>query len=333
MPSQARRSFTTTAALIAAAAATAPSANADGVPVSGVDARPVSTPGAEGREYLTRRARPGTVLVEREAAGGRVLRRLRLPGNLSIPVVAYDRTSGGLSADGRTLVLIKSPRSFPQPETTLAVIDPGRMEGRGTIRLEGHFSFDALSPDGRTMYLIEYLSEHDVRRYAVRAYDLRARRLIPGPIVDPREPGERMNGLPMNRATGAGGRWEYTLYDAPEHPFIHALDTEGRKAFCIDLDALAGRRNGMWGVKLEFDGPGTLRVVDDGKRLAGVDTRTLRVTTPTPPAPTAAARPRRGGGDGPGWIWVAAPTALLVAGSTVVLARRRQRSAIRTAAP
>ena len=51
-----------------------------------------------------------------------------------------------------------------------------------------------------------------------------------------------MNGLPMNRATSAGGRWEYTLYDAPEHPFIHALDTEGRKAFCIDLDALAGRR-------------------------------------------------------------------------------------------
>ena len=87
----------------------------------------------------------------------------------------------------------------------------------------------------------------------------------------------------------------------------------------------------MWGVKLEFDGSGTLGVVDEGERLASVDTRTLRVTTPKPSASTAAARPRHTGGDGPGGV--AAPTALLVAGSTLVLARRRRRSAIRTAAP
>ena len=136
------------------------------------------------------------------------------------------------------------------------------MERRGTIRLEGHFSFDALSPDGRTMYLIEYLSEHDVTRYAVRAYDLqrapadprrdrgpaRARRADERPADEPRH--ER------GRALGV-----HALRRPPSTPSSMRSTPSGGKAFCIDLDALAGRRNGMWGVKLEFDGPGTLGVV------------------------------------------------------------------------
>ena len=326
------RTWTTLAAAAGILVAAPPAASGDGLPVSGLNARPVSSPGAEGREYLTRRAKPDTVLLEREGSSGRVLRRLRLPGNLAVPAVAYDRSPSGLSADGRTLVLIEPRRGFPRADSTFAVIDATRMKRRGTVRLEGDFSFDALSPDGRTMYLIEYLSRRDVTRYAVRAYELQARRLIPGAIVDPREPDERMSGLPMNRATSAGGRWEYTLYHGREHPFIHALDTERRQAFCIDLDALAGRRNGMWGVKLEFDGPGTLGVVAGARRLAEVDTRTLRVRTP-PGASTAKARPRREGGDGPGLLVLAGPTALLITGSALALARRRRCPATRTATP
>ena len=70
------------------------------------------------------------------------------------------------------------------------------MRIRRRFALKGDFSFDALSPDARTMYLIRYLSPRDATRYEVRAYDLRRQRLLEKPIVDPREPGRRMDGWP-----------------------------------------------------------------------------------------------------------------------------------------
>ena len=72
--------------------------------------------------------------------------------------------------------------------------------------------------------------------YAVRAYDMRARRLFQEPVVDPSEPDEDMSGVPLSRVSDAEGRWAYTLYSGHEHPFVHALDTERRTAVCIDLD-------------------------------------------------------------------------------------------------
>jgi len=71
----------------------------------------------------------------------------------------------------------------------------------------------ALSPDGATLYLIQYTSRRDPTRYEVRAYDLPRDRLRPGAIVDPREPDERMRGFPITRSTSRDGRWAYTLYD------------------------------------------------------------------------------------------------------------------------
>ena len=45
-----------------------------------------------------------------------------------------------------------------------------------------------------------------------------------------------MGGQPATRATTPDGRWAYTLYARRNgKPFVHALDTARRKAFCIDL--------------------------------------------------------------------------------------------------
>ena len=52
--------------------------------------------------------------------------------------------------------------------TTFAVVDTRRLAVRRHLALRGDFSFDAISPDGRTMYLIEY-SARDLNNYAVRA--------------------------------------------------------------------------------------------------------------------------------------------------------------------
>ena len=230
-----------------------PAAGADGLPILGVDANPVQAVGQD-VAYVTRRAGAGTRLAAIDPYTERPRRRVILPGRLSVPAVAYDATPSGLTADGSTLVLIQPRRRFPRANTRFALVDTATLRIRRRLVLRGDFSFDALSPDGRLLYLIHYLSPRNPSRYEVRAYDLRRSRLLERVIVDPREPDERMSGLPVTRATGDGGRWEYTLYQGREYAFIHALDTEKAEAFCIDLDGLAAPRDGLWGVKLDLDG-------------------------------------------------------------------------------
>ena len=135
-----------------------------------------------------------------------------------------------------------NPRTgFPRRSTTLAVLNTRRLTAQEVITLKGDFSFDAISPDGKLLYLVQYLSQRDPTRYLVRLYDLDAGRLLREPIIDPREVGDVMRGMPITRASSPDGRWAYTLYDgAGEHPFIHALDTIARTARCIDLHGLVG---------------------------------------------------------------------------------------------
>jgi hypothetical protein len=309
-----------------------PVAAADGLPVVGIDARPVSA--LEGNvAYVTRRAGRDTALEVLDADSERRLRRVLLPGRLSVPAIAYDATPSGLTPDGGKLVLIAPRRSFPRAYTSFAIVDTQRLRIRRTVRLKGDFSFDAISPDGRTMYVIHYPSPNDILRYEVRAYDLRSKRLLPDPIVDPREPDERMSGLPVTRATSADGRWEYTLYNGSEYPFIHALDTERRRAFCIDLEGLAGGgRGGLWGSKLELGGGGgSLSVVAGNRALASVDTKTFRVSVPRPPGedPTSTARrphARPAEDAGVPWLLVLLPMLVLGGAGAALATRGRIRS-------
>jgi hypothetical protein len=297
------------AALVFLAVLPAP-ALADGLPAAGIDASPVHLAGGE-LQYTTERAGRDTLLIESARYGG-PLREGRLRGAYSIPAVAYDGSASGLSADGRTLVLISPRRRYPRKWTTFAVVETERLHLRRRIRLRGDFSFDAISPDGQTIYLIRY-SPRNVTDYEVRAYDMRAARLLPEPVVDPSEAGEPMTGVPVTRVASPDGRWAYTLYDSRKHPFVHALDTERRTAVCIDLDDL----HEAWGATLELHGD-RLDVVDDSTRVvASIDTRTHRVT-----------RPAREGDAGTSWLPIAAPTLalLLLAG-----ALRRRRTGARTA--
>ncbi len=302
-----------------------PGAAADGLPVVGIDARPVS-PRHGDLAYLTRRAGRATSLEVIDSESERRLRRVLLPGRLTVPAIAYDATPSGITPDGRTLVLIKPRRAFPRTETSFAIVDTRRLRIRRTLRLRGDFSFDAISPDGRLMYLIRYPSSRNFRRYEVRAYDLHANRLLPHPIVDPREPDEQMSGLPLTRATSADGRWEYTLYDGDEYPFVHALDTDRREAFCIDLEGLGRPRAGLGGATLELGGAGggTLAVVLGNRPVASIDTRTLRVSSPVRQRARAAVPPRAAEEAGVPWLLVVVPT-LLVAAAAAVAARARTR--------
>src|ERR1700749_3036460 len=88
-----------------AAIAAAP-ALADGLPVLGVDVGPEGV-ATDAVRYVTVPSGHGTVLAATATHGGAVLRWRILPGSLTIPAVAYDGSASGLSADGRTLVLIE----------------------------------------------------------------------------------------------------------------------------------------------------------------------------------------------------------------------------------
>jgi hypothetical protein len=306
-----RRTLVLVLSALACTGAVAGGARTDGLPVLGIDV------GAQGvavgpARYVTLPVGPRTLLARIATRDGQVRAHRLLPGTFTIPAVAYDATSGGLSANGRRLVLIEPRTSFPRAETALAVVDATRLRVDRIVRLRGDFSFDAVSPDGHRAYLVHYTSPRDPTRYDVRALDLGTGRLDPRRVIDPRESGEKMRGNPITRVTSRDGRWAYTLYDgAGATPFVHALDTEGRRARCIDLDRLAGRPD-LWRLRLALSADGTeLRV----GRAAAIDLRTFRV------APiAAAARPDE---PSPRWPWVAVAALALAVLTAAVVARRR----------
>ena len=217
-------------------------ATADGLPVLGVDVGATGVASAaRDTRYVTLPAGSRTIVARVDPSGGRVLASRSVNGTFTIPAVAYDGSAGGLSADGRTLVLIEPRTSFPRARTTFRVLAAPQLRPRRVVKLRGDFSFDAISPHGTFMYLIQYTVPTDPSRYLVRAYDLHTYRLLSSPVVDPRELTDKMRGSPLTRASSPDGRWAYTLYDgAGGTPFIHALDTTRRTARCIDLDTLTG---------------------------------------------------------------------------------------------
>jgi hypothetical protein len=280
------RTFVLVAAVIVALAVTATAA-ADGLPVLGIDvgSQGVTVPGGPDRYVTINDGK--TTLVERIARdGGRVEGMMRLKGTFTIPAVAYDSSASGLSADWGTLVLIQPRQSFPRATTTFALLDVPSLFLRRTFTLRGDFSFDAVSPQGRRMFLINYTSPADPTRYTVRAYDLNANRLLAKPIVDPAEPSDKMRGGPITRMVSVDGRWAYTLYDgAGGTPFVHALDTATGRAHCIDLPMLFGQQNLA---SLRFRrGPGTrIGIEASGTTVAVVDTTTFAASAPAAHAPS-----------------------------------------------
>jgi hypothetical protein len=296
--------------------ALAPLAHADGLPVGNLDTTltGISAPGVS---FFAIPAGRGTVVSSVYRDGGQLQAYGRLPGHFTVPAVAQDGTTTGLSADARTLVLVRPRLSYPQRSTKLAVLDASSLKVRRYVDLRGDFSIDAISPDGRRLYLIQYTSPRNPLAYAVRSLDLRRGRLDRGEIVDPHERDEEMNGLPMSRATSADGRWAYTLYDGMgKAPFVHALDTGARRARCIDLPSLpAGVSIGALALAVRG---GQLRIQGPSGTVAFVDRRTFAVSRRAPVA--AATRAPATTGDGLPWGWIAAGAA---AAGLALLARRR----------
>jgi hypothetical protein len=288
----------------------------------------VVDPEPGGDRYTAIKAGDGTIVARISTDDGRIVRSTFVGESLAVPAVAYDGTPGGLAADADRFVLTEPGVRFPQRQSDFTVLDTERLHVLDQVTLPGTFTFDAISPDGRWLYLIEYMSRTDLTEYQVRRYNLQRGRLDPEPVVDPEAAPVTMGGLPQTRAMSPDGRWAYTLYDSQTRdrpPFIHALDTKTGSAACIDLEGGLVDPKRLWRMTLEPSPDGsTLTVMDPRQGPAAlVDTETFEVSEP--PARDASAGSGADSSGGTPWLPIALG-ALGAGGLLAVAVRRRRRS-------
>jgi hypothetical protein len=271
------------AALLAAAPGTAGKGGPTPDPLFGWDG--ITTASGAIRYVAMADWKGSTMIASIRVKDGRVTGWGTFKGSLGIPLATWDGTKDGLSATGKRLVIASYSTQAYAPNTTFVVVDTKTMKSVRRIELPGHWAFDALSPNGRTIYALQYGAPGS-GHYSVRAIDAVTGAIVPGAIVDRREPDEEMLGSPMTRTWSADRAWAYTLYAKPNGTaFVHGLDTANRKALCLDLP-WTGLGDSISRVRLQVskDG-GTLLLRQPGiGRLATIDLHSYHVTsfdTPT----------------------------------------------------
>jgi hypothetical protein len=232
---------------------------------------------ARGNErYVSIPAGASTSIQVINREGGRVVRFMKIEGTWGIPLVDFHGTTEGLFPDGRTLLLAQSVYTGQglRQNTSFKLVDIKRMKVLRTIRLRGAMAFDAVSPDTRYLYLVEYVSE-DSGLYRVRAYDLNRNKLLAKIVADRRSWETGMQGSPVSRLWKDG--WAYTLYGGNARPFIHALDTRHVEAVCINMPWKTVPQR-LFDYRLHIDGAGHLVVRGPhGRALVVIDRKTFRV--------------------------------------------------------
>jgi hypothetical protein len=219
-----------------------------------------------------------------------------LDGAWALPTVGYDPTPTGLSADGKTLVLV--PAGDPDPARTtsrFAIVPFPPIDGAPELaprilELPGALDYDAISPDGKLLYVVRHIGDPGSGSYEVHAVDLPNGVVQAPPIVDKRNIDETMAGWPVAQLRSPNGL-VLTLYRGTDHPFIHALQTAEAWAVCIDLPAGGdATSDGDWGLAASADGRSLFAVnatrglaVDiDPSELSARRTVTIKTaTTPT----------------------------------------------------
>ena len=246
---------------------------------------PFGTPSPDWSRYYTV---SGTHLSALDPGSGKSLRQITIPAGFSLPDLSYSGLTSGLSPNGQWLTLVNHGNRSATTSTEFLVGSSALTSPFTHLQLTGTYEFDALSNDGKRLYLIQTLS--DPHHYQVRLYDLATMSLAAQPVVDKREPNEPMNGLRGDSAADAAGNHVYTVYVRESGPFIHALPLDEPIAWCIDLPSKAGgdlEKQWRWSLAMNRDGStiyaanpvdGSVAVITPGEppkvtRTASVATR------------------------------------------------------------
>lgn len=228
--------------------------------------------------YVALGAGESTVVSAIKTSDGSALKSQSVVGSFGVPMLTQSGPGGGMFRDGGMFVL-QSTGYFAT--TQFMLISTQDLAARDSIALKGTFAFDALSPDGSRLYLIQHRSNQDIQHYTVRAYDLNAHKLLPGRIADKTQKGWVMQGWPVSRTTSANDRWVYTLYANPGGvPFIHALDTVKGVAHCVGIPWPATQPNQgpVYNFALSLTGKKLLVKMSDGSTYRTVNTTNWKVS-------------------------------------------------------
>jgi hypothetical protein len=269
-----RRVLTIAAGVLCSLAAAMPAAGDGGPPQGAVQGWDGLANGAV--RYVAVPVGDWTSVQVINRSGGRVVQFLGIKSRWGIPLVAVDSPGDALLRDGRTLVLAQvSYGRTLRKHSSFVFADMKRMRILRRIDVSGHMTFDAISPDARYMYLTEFVSPQDFTAYRVRAFDLKANRLLPKIVSDRTTWETTMQGWPVSRVNRDG--WAFTLYATGGRPFIHALDTRHVAAVCINLPWASEPRY-IYDYRVRFDRDGHLVVRGrHGRALVTVDRESLRV--------------------------------------------------------
>jgi hypothetical protein len=253
----------------------------------------------------------GTAIERIAVHGGAVEGWAVLAGSWGVPQPTMSAAHlEGLTRDGKRLVVAAAGMGYP---TRFAVIDARDLRIDKRFALPGNFAYDALSPDGRTLYLTQYVNRNDATRYVVRAYDLEHGKLLPGRVADKAQASWVMQGFATTRTRSADGRWVYTLFMRPGgYPFVHALDTVRGVAHCIGLPWTATDQSPLMRMRLTLTNGESKLALDggSGKRWLSIDTATWKIAHPV--------------SNGFRWTWLAAATTGAVVLMAVLLLGRRR---------
>ena len=218
-----------------------------------------------------------STIVQALSKDFRTLHEMRVKGMWGFPLVAFDQSVEGLIGRGTLLIAqqIYLPNGELRKKTSLKLVNVRTFKVTRNIRLDGTFSFDAASPDGRYLYLIEYFSSEDPTLYRVRVYDLAQRKLLAKIVADRKSWETGMQGMPVSRTWKEG--WAYTLYGGNSRPFIHALNTKGIEAVCIDMPWTTSPKD-LFNFRLRTNKDGNLVVRSQfGRTLVVIDRHTFKI--------------------------------------------------------
>jgi hypothetical protein len=227
-------------------------------------ALPPGIASADGRLYVT--ASPGrrgfTTVHMLDAHSGRPLRTHSYRGG--------GWAVAGVSANGRSIALLDS---FARRRLTRIAIVRGDLgPAIRTVTLRGSYDVDAISNDGRRLFLIQYLRSG----YLVRFYDVTREALASRVLT---EKGAPMQGLAWDAIASRDGRYLLTLYlrgdGAAE---VHTLDLRRGTATCIDLPGGDAAAIQQYALALSPNGRTLVAANPASALVATIDVRSRRVT-------------------------------------------------------
>ncbi|MBA3364571.1 MAG: WD40 repeat domain-containing protein [Actinobacteria bacterium] len=230
------------------------------------------------RHFASTVGRSGTTLGQFDASSGEIVRTVKLRGRWSL---------AGLSPNGRWLALERATQTPGRTHIAITRADSGRPEH--VLELGGDFDVDAVSADGRSLFLIEHLADG---RYLIRLYDLANERLLRGSL---REKGSEqiMTGYAWSGLASPDGKWLLTLFidTRRRNAFVHALNLKTGTPACIDLPSGAGGFEMLkrYSLSLHPGGDHLFAVNPALGVVADVDLRRLRVSNEVEFARTAGA--------------------------------------------